>query len=294
MKKLIRISSIFSVAIIFIILWRCTENPFFKEDVIIKKTIRGKVELSDQMTPNDVYVWLQGFDISARSDENGLFEITLPSPANQPGGGLDGVFNLYFYVANYQLDSAKVVVHNGNVEYSKGDLNEKGELYKTQHLFKLLDISFSTSPDSIKANYADTIIVSLALQTILDSVTVVIPKMRKYPTREKKKFILSVAFFKKVDSDENFVKTIDIGGDITGSCKVRNACLEYCLEFCHEPGMLPAGEYEVIPYLLIQQKNIPPGLMNSLGENVEGFSADYLNIPLKVENNKFRVELGEK
>ena len=49
------------------------------------------------------------------------------------------------------------------------------------------------------------------------------------------------------------------------------------------------GEYDVIPYVFIQQDNIPEGLMERLGENVKDFSPDFLKMPLKLENNRVEI-----
>ena len=80
---------------------KCTENPFDNEDKILANSIMGKVELSDQQSPDNVHVWFKAFNISTRTDENGNFELKLPTETKQSGGGLDGIYSLYFYVANY-------------------------------------------------------------------------------------------------------------------------------------------------------------------------------------------------
>ena len=49
---------------------------------------------------------------------------------------------------------------------------------------------------------------------------------------------------------------------------------------------LPKGEYEVIPYLLINQ-SLPEGLLESLGENVEELGPNYLKMPILRETGRF-------
>ena len=56
-----------------------------------------------------------------------------------------------------------------------------------------------------------------------------------------------------------------------------------------KPGELVSGQYEVIPYINIQQKDLPEGLLQSIGENVTNYSADFLKIPFKIKNNKFQI-----
>lgn len=293
MKKFYLTLLVHHFSIIFIFLNGCTENPFFKEDTITgNQTIRGKVELSDQASPESVFVWLEGFTLSTWTDQNGAFQITLPPPTKQTGGGLSGVFKLYFYVANYQIDTAKVLIRNGAIIYAQADVDEKGELKQTQYLSNLLDIRLGVSPPFIAANDSDSIFVTIELQAERDSVAVIMPNMN-HDVPKGRKDLLSVCFLKKIDSKEDFVKIIDGGGNIQRSYKVGTVALNWILIIRYTPGMLPAGEYQIVPYLLIQQQEVPSGLINSLGEDVEKFDLNYLNMPYKLNGGNLRVVTTE-
>jgi len=52
------------------------------------------------------------------------------------------------------------------------------------------------------------------------------------------------------------------------------------------PGDLLPGEYEIIPYLLVKNEEIPESLIDSLGEDVEELGPDYLFIPMIREGNE--------
>jgi len=288
-----KISSLFFILIfvVYFILGGCTENPFFKDDKItpINRTIVGKVELSDGVCPNNVFVWLEGFDLSTRTDRGGKFQIELPQPSLQPGGGLSGVFKLYFYVANYQLKYVEIAVVNGNIEYSKAGLNDKGELNHTMILSKMLDLNASINPCSVKEDSQDSISVIITARAVED--TVWATSLFSKPSY-KGDTILITGFLKKADSGE-FVRTIYNKKKeyLPGFFPVSSEFPELLhLVISHQPGTLPVGEYEVVPYILIQQENIPADLIKSLGENVEDFGADFLKIPLKVRNNKLEVK----
>jgi len=290
MKKISLIYPILYFALVAIFIFDCTENPFYNDNNISgDRIISGKVALSDQSSPDDVFVWLEDFDVHSRTDKNGYFQILLPSQEKQTGGGLNGIFNLYFYVANYALDSAEVVIQNGAVVRSDGDLNDKGELRETKHLSKLLNIKVMVSPETVSENSSDSIYVMVALQAVHDSIEVVIPKMNRDIPKGRPD-LLSAIFFKKIDSVENIVKLINNGGDVQRTYTVATTTLQWRLNLEQTPGFFPPGDYQIIPYILIQQKNLPAGLMESLGENVEDFSPNYVNIPLKVEGGKIGVE----
>ena len=79
-------------------------------------------------------------------------------------------FSLYFYVANYRLDSIRVVLRDGYVEYGQDDLKENGELRQTQWLIKFLDIHTVIEPEEIPNDYQGTFRITLTLQAEVDSV----------------------------------------------------------------------------------------------------------------------------
>jgi len=54
-------------------------------------------------------------------------------------------------------------------------------------------------------------------------------------------------------------------------------------------GVLPVGEYEVIPHILIRHEEIPTALLQSLGQNFLEPGADYLNIPIRREGGQLEV-----
>ena len=66
----------------------CTGSPFSDNEIPQEtRRITGKVEISDNThSPEGVYVWLGGFDIGTFTDQDGEFEITLPSTAQNSGG----------------------------------------------------------------------------------------------------------------------------------------------------------------------------------------------------------------
>src|SRR5262245_34856858 len=117
----------------------CTSNPFGNEEIKRPdyKIIGGRLALEDNTTPDDIYVWLGGTAISTRTDRNGDFQLSLPPSGNNGAIASGGVFDLYFYVANYRLSSAKIVVQNDGFLFGEADLDAGGRLLGTRHLEKL-------------------------------------------------------------------------------------------------------------------------------------------------------------
>ena len=283
-------NSILGIPIIlgFLVLnWNCTESPVGEDNEIVSNTISGMVELSDNASPDSAYVWFKTFDVSARTDQDGFFELTLP-PIVQPRDGLDGIFSLYFYVANYQIDSVNIVLVNGKIQNSAGALNDKGEISEPVRLFKILDINTSIDqPIFIKTSEPDTVIFTFTVRAIGKPVWVTSSVRSSTSGPEFMR-----GFVRKADSGEKFIKKVTMENLSVQSPTFQIENFPTQLErmyLIYEPGIqLPAGEYEAIPYLLIHQ-DMPSGLLKSIGENVEAFDPVFLRIPLKVRNNKFVV-----
>jgi hypothetical protein len=269
--------------------WQCTENPFSFGDEISTNTIRGRVELSDHASPDNILVWFSAFDISTRTDENGDFSLSLPSSSARPEGGIDGFYNLYFYAANYRIDSVQIPIFNGNVQYSNAMFNDQGELYQTIRLSKILDIRATIDPVSIQRGYSRTINITFNVQAPKDEVFIEIivsnPLFKGDPQ-------YMVGFLKQLSDDDPIIQSVyrKDRGFRTVEFKIGVQSVELLpLGIIEEPGRLPTGTYEVIPYLVVHQSDLPEGLMRSIGENVERFHTDFLKIPLKVRNNRFYV-----
>jgi hypothetical protein len=272
MKKIILI--IFAYAC-FQLAPGCTLNPFGGDDIASgKRNIKGEVVLSDlQDSKDDIYVWLEGFNIGARTNDNGEFQITLPPPGSQGStGGADGLFRLFFYVANYHLSSSEILVQDGEFVYAKAGINKDGELFPDKLLSKKLVIETEVRPAVINRNSNSIIQIIVKLRALGDSISVVFPNSIGG--------FLGAAFLKNLATEQVFI----IDGPPTSSRDVQIITREessrsLLFDLIVDP--LPVGKFEVVPYLLVEDRAIPPELMLSLGTNVTGLNQNYLNIPFK-------------
>ncbi|MFQ5632252.1 MAG: hypothetical protein ACE5I1_26070 [bacterium] len=48
-----------------------------------------------------------------------------------------------------------------------------------------------------------------------------------------------------------------------------------------------AGEYEIIPYLLVQPEDVPQKMLDKLGRDVDMLATTYLNKPMRREGGRF-------
>ena len=49
------------------------------------------------------------------------------------------------------------------------------------------------------------------------------------------------------------------------------------------------GNYQMVPYTIVKQPEIPDDLLKSLGDNVSEFHQDYLNLPFKRSGEIFTI-----
>jgi hypothetical protein len=276
---------------IFIILllglFSCSENPIFKDENVSNNSITGKVELSDQLSPDSIFVWFRVLNIGTRTDENGDFRLEIPSPNLQPGKGLDGLYAVYFYAANYVLDSLEIAMSNGSVQISSTEVNDKGELKRHVKLQKLVDITTFIEPPTITQDFQDTVFTTLTLKSYNEDVEV-------YCNRSVKTFKWDPLFLAGivVDSTNQFVKYArrEDRGLTTVLYNVGTSPVAvYELILKLEPGALVPGEYRIIPYFDIRQDNLPKGLLECLGDDVLTYSPAHLRLPIKINRNSFQV-----
>ncbi|MFQ5823218.1 MAG: hypothetical protein ACE5JB_04105 [bacterium] len=290
MKATRSLASIAAIVIGLSVLSGCTSNPFGDDEISGgDRRISGVVQVSQELNPLEgVYVWLESFNIGTKTDEQGNFRIELPPPSSQSTGGVSGVFNLYFYIANFNLVIKPVAVKDGLFVYSQGGLNQDGEFHSPIFLTQALRIFTEMIPDTVERDSGRIIRADVRLQAIEDTVTVFFPTMvGQY---------FAPLIFEKIGTDTVFV----IHGFVFGGFEFGDLLVvdedSRTRTFVKrlEPGELPVGRYEVIPYLFLRHDSVPEELISSIGEDVMEIGSNYLEIPFIREGGQFVVETGKK
>jgi len=253
--------------------------------------ITGTVELSNGQNVEGIYVWLEGLNIGQRTNENGEFNIEIPSFALQEDrGGLTGIFNLYYYSANFNLESTELVFSNGSLASRGVETRRNGDLLPPQVVLQNLRIETLVAPRSVSAAEVVraelrrefiVVICKVTLQALLNPLTI------EFPTRVDD--LLSPVIFRNVDTDEFFVIQSKIAGlSFDNVLTLRDEPVSRFLVIELQSRHLPKGEYEVIPYVLLDQQ-LPDGLLESLGPNVQELGPDYLKLPILRETSRFTL-----
>ncbi len=282
MKTSICSSTVLLFGLLLITLSSCTKTPFGSDDIYSgARQITGTVELYDGTNAENVYVWLEGFSIGTYTDNNGDFSLSLPSKSSSgTSAGTSGNFNLYFYVANYTLKSALVMIRENEFVYSRGDINKEGKLSSPMVLRRFLRIQTDISPGSVSASYTDPINVNVSL-TATDSASVILPKSMGE--------LLGAILVKNIDSPgvqiyESVPSLINNAKLLVGSYQ-KTISMTFTL--IYKP--LNPGKYEVIPFFLIAHEEIPGALLSSITNDMEQLNSNYLNIPFVRQGGAFEV-----
>ncbi len=266
----------------------CTRNPFDHGKIRAPgRTISGKVALTDGGSPQNVYVWLEGINAGTFTDSAGNFQLTLPAgPAAGGSSGLTGVYRLYFYIANYKLETVKVALQDGEVLYGQEGLTGEGALRQPVYLTRWLRVQTIVVPESVPLNYKEKIWIKSTVQSELDSVTVVFP-------RSDGTFLGGV-FLRNTKTDSVTIIQSAFGPEVQFSVSVGYEPRSLVRIFTLASYPLSPGTYEIIPYLLIEQPGLPRELVLSLGEHATELSPDYLKIPFRREGMLLQVTGLEK
>lgn len=272
--------------VLLVLLSSCTSNPFGDDGISEgRRSMSGRVLLDDESGLEDVYVWLEDFDISTRTDAEGHFSLTLPPPASQsPTGGLNGVFRVYFYMANFLLESFEVLLQDGEFRYGEGALNNEGSLITPVEMNKFLEIKSRITPAVVPRGFDQPIGAEVQLHAIMrDSVSVVYPNSTGG--------LLGAVFLRELGTGQIHILKGAPGNDdkvVVGE-NVTSRVLVFDLQG-PTGGLLPVGHYEVIPYILVAHEPIPPELIQSLGNDVQALTEDYLKIPFQRDLAIFQID----
>ena len=268
------ISKVAGILAVLFLMYTCTENPFFDETIDIPNriTVEGTVLLNDDSAPVDIYVWMERFNLSTYTDASGYFKFKLPDPRLQPGGGMNGVYSIYYYVANYRVKTSTLLLLNGQIEYGKGDVNKDGRIKQTVILPKLIDIKTEITPREIAYDNKDPLDIKITLDVKVDS--------------------LRVATYQRITGQTSCVIIKPKGASIDSAFILQGAGTDlrdewirdktvWLMRYWFSVGFFPVGEYEFSPYIIIYQDNLPQELLDSIDDELLSLSYRYLNLPIK-------------
>ena len=114
--------------------YSCTSNPLWNDSYKSEEKLSGKIVLESMNSDTKTFVWLEGFDIHAQTNDQGEFSIVL----NDFSRDISGSLNIYYFVHNYILDSTSINFVNGRLSSNQSQIDNDGSLLETIYLKKIL------------------------------------------------------------------------------------------------------------------------------------------------------------
>lgn len=267
----------------------CTENPFTENKISLNnRQISGSVELANAGSPEDVFVWLDGFDFQTKTDKDGRFKLILPPKAAQANSnGITGAFNLYFYVSNFKIESLKIQLERGEVIYPADVFNREGEFHRPILLSQLLNVNTIMFPDTIVVGQEGLMRVSMLFETTQsDTVRALFPS--KVGTR------LFPIIFQNIETNEVQIFESTIVGippltnsdtlKVTSNRPVETSRIIRANASDFDPGM-----YRVIPFITVLQDGVPQPMLRRIGPAISQLGPGYLELPFFRQGGGFEV-----
>lgn len=253
----------------------CTSNPVGDSETSApNREIRGRVSLSNNDDPQNVYIWFDALNMAQTPDLFGNFQFTLPPSESQTSsGGLDGNFTVNFFIANFNFVSKNVVIKNGSILYGSGDIDANGKFFPDIFLNEQLRIRTEPEPDSVTSEKDSlSFSVEVNLHTFKDTVDVFFPRMVGE--------LSAPLLMRNTQTEEiSIIPAAITSEDTTDFKRITTRLVTRKMEVKLATSDISTGVYEVIPYLLVINEEVPGELIQSLGANAEELSPNYVKLP---------------
>jgi hypothetical protein len=258
----------------------CTSNSVFNDEISSKDgyTFRGTVQIFDSHDAGQIYVWLEAFNLGTWTDESGKYEIILPPASAQSGGGLSGEFRVFYYLANYGLKYSKIYIEKGKLQYGKLALDNNGAIREIIILSKILAITTYTDT-IIYYEFSGHIPITIYLENLIDTVEV------EYLSIYKNAFDGVFLLADTADIDQAIpISYSEIKKNYIIAQPSKLVMTLWISKYLFEP-----GNYYIIPFIFIKQKDLPSLLLTSISEQYQAFGTEYLKLPFRRETGILKV-----
>ena len=262
----------------------CTSNPFWNDPETEQLTLSGTIFSENNTMGTPISVWLETFDRYTTTDENGDFSLIIQN-TQSTDGSVSGSLKVYFFIYNYQLDSAEVNFTNGRLSIDQTDFSANGELIKPIELKKIL--SGEVELELLENDFYDQDTLEIVFDVDIHAAIDI--DLYKFIWVEHN--FHSGLIFYDVTKDTailyRFSGYDDYGNIVSDQLRKlsfdMNAESQWQYLIQTEQLFLPSGEYRIVPYFLIDHSFIPQEMIDHMGgEQIFSFSNEYLTIPMDI------------
>ena len=268
-----------------LLVFACDKNPFSEEERIPERKITGKVTLQSLSDNSDTYIWLEGTAFLTQTEVDGSFSISLPTPGEAGRGAIvSGSYRLYFYAANYKLKSISIEFLNGEIVEDKKIIDKNGSLQVTHSLENILTLDSKVFKMYTESGDFDSLKVNVTLD----------PNKNIVFIKSLVKVVIKDSFIRTgyiiFNSDQEFVESFTIDGARIREEAVVMPRKEWQVQFAVKPANYPPGSYTIIPYITLNQSDIPSALESLIGTDHKSFNQNFILYPFKRTGGKFIIQ----
>ncbi len=264
----------------------CTSNPFWNDPVTSELRLYGKISIEDNDLDTPALVWFKGLSSFLETDRNGSFSLSVNNmQVNELS--ISGPLRVYFFIYNYQLDSATVNFTNGRLSKNQLDFSIDGELIKPISLKKMIsgDIQIALLNDSFYHQEFIHVIFNNHFHSVVNL------EAYKFIWEEDTSNFHSGLIFQNIVNDSitlyRYSGYDNYGNIINDQLTQLNFDINQQYQWHYTLNTsqisLSTGEYRILPYFKIRNHFLPPAMIDLLGgEEVFLFSKKFITLPMNI------------
>ena len=278
----------------------CTSNPFWEDSPTKKVNISGVVVAENRASNTPVYIWIEDLDVSNYTDTTGSFSIDIPS-LEAENGNFSGSVRVFYYIHNYIAHHSYLYITDGRLTSAQTDFDDDGSLLDTVKLKKLVSLELDTEP-AWDRSAGDSITFKMKLGINNRSVTIFSHVNQISGQQEYEPSGVLFSLIEDQDAtyfDDNkidFLQRYDFEpfSSITWTYNIApDDLVPFVIDdyISLDEQSVSSGDYRVLPFLFIEQNEIPDKLVQSLGiSEIRNISTDFLNMPLDMLDKTISIE----
>ena len=271
----------------------CTSNPFWHDPTKNELILKGIVTAENKHTDVPISIWMESFDQYTITDSDGNFSI--PINNSQSGTGhISGPVKIYFFIYNYNLDSATVFFTNGELSNDQTDFSTNGDLIKRVELTKIL--SGEMEFQLLENRFYDQDTVLLTFDGGIHSTVSI--DLYKYIWKDEFDFH-SGLIFRSITNDSVIIYRFlgvdeygnSVGDQIHHVNYEKNENFLWNYYILTNQIFLSPGSYEIFPFFLIRHEYFPDGLASAFGGDLTfTISEHYLKLPSDIVSDTLTID----
>ena len=261
----------------------CTSNPFWEDQRTSRLSISGTVIPENRVTDIPIYVWVDDLGISGQTDSEDVFSIDLLN-LETGDGSLSGSVRVFYYIHNYKVRHSVLNITDGKFSTAQTDFDKDGRLLESVVLERLVTLDL-VADDSWDRSAGDTLRIKLEMDIGGHGVSI-FSHVKSVPHD----YLPSGVLFSSGETGEAYFDQNDI--DFLQRYDVEpGASIVWTYTIAPDGIAAPPGAYDVRPFVMIQQDEVPDDLILGLGvTGLDHISAQYLKIPMDMLEKSILIQ----